>query len=127
MQNDNMNHRGFADFEFLFNSLAILGSIDSVIFILIPVSFMKQLITWLPNTFKTTTDLLLTYLNKHQLVLWIFSLYATFAVAMFNKFIMSTSMYKIGSEWYAMLRTLIFNLNGFFWEPSVVFGIREDV
>ena len=55
------------------------------------------------------------------------SIYITFAVAMFNKFVMSTILYKVNSPFYSMLRTLIFNLNGFFWEPTDTFGIHEDV
>ena len=107
--------------------LTVLNAIDCIIFFLLPISFMKQLITWVPDYFKATTDLLLTYLNKTQLLLWLMSLYATFAVAMFNKFVMATLLYKVGSSFYSLLRTMVFNLNGFFWEPTSTFGIHEDV
>ena len=110
------NRKGFAEFDDLFVALRLLNYIDCIIFILLPVSFMKQLITWVPSIFKSTTDLLKLYLNKQQFFLWLFSLYATFAVAMFNKFVMSQMLFKVGSNWYSMLRTMIFNLNGFFWE-----------
>ena len=55
------------------------------------------------------------------------SLYATFAVSSFNKFIMAGLLYEVGSSAYTMLRTLLFNLNGFFWEPTTTFGIYESV
>ena len=121
------NRRSFAEFDTLFVTLRMLNYIDCIIFILLPVSFMKQLITWVPDIIKSTTDLLKLYLNKKQFLLWLFSLYATFAVAMFNKFVMSQMLFKVGSNWYAMLRTMMFNLNGFFWERSDTFGIGEDV
>ena len=60
----NKDIKGFADFEILFVWLSILNLIDNLIFILLPVSFMKQLLTWVPEYFKATTDLLLTYLNR---------------------------------------------------------------
>ena len=101
--------------------------IDCLLFLTVPVSFMKQLITWVPQIFKSTTDLLLAYLNKKQLLLWIVSIYATFAVAMFNKFVMASIYYMIGNEFYSLLRTLVFNVNGFFWEPVVTYGIYEGV
>ena len=55
------------------------------------------------------------------------SIYVTFAIAMFSKFAMPSLLYKVGSPFYSMLRTMAFNLNGFFWEPTETFGIHEDV
>ena len=118
---------GFLDFDMLYSGLLFISYIDIIIFGLLPISFMKQLITWVPWTFKPTTDLLITYINTKQLLLTMFSLYATFAVSCFNKFVMATILYKIGSPLYSMLRTMVFNLNGFFWEPTVTFGIQEGV
>ena len=115
------------DFNGLISWFQICVVIDCLIFLFVPVSFMKQLITWLPQVFKSTTDLILAYLNKKQLLLWIVSIYATFAVAMFNKFVMASIYFNIGNEAYSLLRTFVFNVNGFFWEPVETFGIQEDV
>ena len=115
------------DFNGLISWFQLCVVIDCLIFLFVPVSFMKQLITWLPQVFKSTTDLILAYLNKKQLLLWIVSIYATFAVAMFNKFVMASIYFNIGNEAYSLLRTFVFNVNGFFWEPVVTFGIQEDV
>ena len=115
------------DFNGLITWFQLCVVIDCLIFLFVPVSFMKQLITWLPQVFKSTTDLILAYLNKKQLLLWIVSIYATFAVAMFNKFVMASIYFNIGNEAYSLLRTFVFNVNGFFWEPVVTFGIQEDV
>ena len=115
------------DFNGLISWFQLCVVIDCLIFLFVPVSFMKQLITWLPQVFKSTTDLILAYLNKKQLLLWIVSIYATFAVAMFNKFVMASIYFNIGNEAYSLLRTFVFNVNGFFWEPVETFGIQEDV
>ena len=40
---------------------------------------------------------------------------------------MATLYYGIGHESYSFLRTLVFNVNGFFWEPIVTYGIYEGV
>ena len=40
---------------------------------------------------------------------------------------MAGLLYEVGSSAYTMLRTLLFNLNGFFWEPTTTFGIYESV
>ena len=118
---------GMPDFDTLISWNQFCVVIDCLLFLLVPVSFMKQLITWVPQVFKSTTDLLLAYLNKKQLLLWIVSIYATFAVAMFNKFVMASIYYNIGNEAYSLLRTFVFNVNGFFWEPIVTYGIYEGM
>ena len=69
---------GFVNFDSWLQFFFTTQLVDVFVVSMSSISFMKQLISWIPNQFRLFTDLLSAMVNKNQLKLILVSLYILF-------------------------------------------------
>lgn len=104
-----------------------MNNIDSGVYLLIAISFMKTLVFWLPYTFKIFTDLLAEYFNKQTVcILMMMSLISTLGTTLLN---ISLGPFVFG---FQDIRSMSFRSNillsqGWFWHVSDEYGSKETL
>lgn len=89
-------------------------------------SFIRQLLTWIPDHFMTFTNLIVTYLNANSAKLWTMSLYLTFAVSVVVQLLTGYQIYGLSDTGYSFIRTMMVFLDGFLFRRERILGVEES-
>lgn len=118
------DYYNFGHAAFLFD---LVNNIDSYIYLLMALSFVKTLVFWLPQVFKIFTDLLGQFFNRQTFLILLVS--ATL-VTLGNELVgatLSPFIHRMGEFEYSNIRSVHTISGGWFWQASEEYGVYEDM
>ena len=98
---------------------------DCLVIMCAGASFIRQLITWVPQQFQTFTDLIVQYVNLNQILLWLASIYLLGAVAVYLTLVFGNYVFMFGRFPLVLINSMRVFLDGFFYIPITTFLIEE--
>ena len=89
------------------------------------ISFMKQLISWIPNQFRQLTDLLSAMVNMNQLKLILVSLYILFGCTITLTLMLNQYQFLFSNILFVLCRTYGMFMDGFVANQRTIYLVSE--
>ena len=117
----------FIDMSASLDFFDIVNSIDSFLYMLMALSFMKTFVFWIPSIFKIFTDLLGTFFNAQTGYTFIIII----SIGTGGTFMLANALGPFVNGMFDMrqltIRSVVMASQGWFWQISEHYGERENL